>query len=61
MNNKYIETAITLARLYGIAETLQPWEYLENNKFKSIIISWTEEYLKNDKQDIISFFETKVK
>lgn len=61
MNNKYIETAITLARLYGIAETLQPWEYLENDKFKSIIISWTEEYLKNDKQDILSFFETKVK
>ncbi len=61
MNNKYIETAITLARLYGIAETLQPWEYLENDKFKNIIISWTEEYLKNDKQDILSFFETKVK
>lgn len=61
MNNKYIETAITLARLYGIAETLQPWGYLENDKFKNIIISWTEEYLKNDKQDILSFFETKVK
>lgn len=61
MNNKYIETAITLARLYRIAETLQPWEYLENDKFKNIIISWTEEYLKNDKQDILSFFETKVK
>ncbi len=38
MNNKYIETAITFARLYGIAETLQPWEYLENDKFKNIIL-----------------------
>ena len=33
MNEKYIETAITLSRLYGIAETLHPWAYLENHRF----------------------------
>lgn len=60
MNEKYIDTAITLSRLYGIAETLHPWEYLENDKFLSIIRSWTEEYLNSQQEDILKFFESKV-
>ena len=59
MNEKYINTAITLSRLYGIAETLHPWDFLENGKFLCIIKSWTEEYLTSPQQDIVKFFETK--
>lgn len=60
MNEKYIETAITLSRLYGIAETLHPWEYLDNEKFLGIIKEWTEEYIQNEETDILHFFESKV-
>ena len=60
MNEKYIETAITLSRLYGIAETLHPWEYLDNEKFLGIIKEWTREYIQNEETDILHFFESKV-
>lgn len=60
MNRKYIETALTLARLYGIAETLHPWEYLENDKFSPMIESWTDEFFRTEKQDIVQFFEVKI-
>ena len=60
MNEKYIETAITLSRLYGIAETLHPWAYLENHRFCDKIRTWTEEYFQSEQEDILSFFESKV-
>lgn len=27
------QVAVTLARFYGIAETLHPWPYLDNERF----------------------------
>lgn len=56
MDNKYLESAILLARLYGIAETLNPWVYLENEKFISLIKEWADEYQSGD---ILKFFESK--
>lgn len=58
----YVETAITFARLYGIAETLHPWEYLDNEKFITTVQKWTEEFLcmKNTEKDILKFFEEKI-
>ena len=32
MDKKYLQTAIVLARMYGIAETLNPWDYLEHEE-----------------------------
>lgn len=60
MNQQYIETAITLARMYGVAETLHPWEYLDNEKFLCKIQNWTEEFLHAENIDIVKFFESKV-
>ena len=57
MDNKYLESAILLARLYGIAETLNPWVYLENEKFISLIKEWGDEYQSGD---ILKFFESKI-
>lgn len=57
MDNKYLESAILLARLYGIAETLNPWAYLENEKFISLIKEWADEYQSGD---ILKFFESKI-
>ena len=51
MNKKYLETAIVLARMYGIAETLNPWDYLENEEFMGMETS----------SDILAFFESKIK
>lgn len=60
MDKEYIEIAITLARMYGIAETLHPWDYLENGKFVHKIQSWTEEFLRTGSKDILSFFESQI-
>ena len=47
---RYLEAAITLSRLYGIAETLNPWDYVENDKFIYNI----------ENVDILKFFESKI-
>lgn len=56
----YVETAITLSRLYGIAETLHPWAYLDNEEFVQTITNWTEEFLDLENQDLLKFFEEKI-
>lgn len=62
LSKDYTDTAITLSRLYGIAETLYPWEYLDNDRFTDIIKVWTEEFLcaDNPQKDILKFFEIKI-
>lgn len=60
MDKQYIETAITLARMYGVAETLHPWEYLDNEKFLCKIQNWTAEFLETGDKDIVKFFESKI-
>lgn len=57
---EFIRTAITLARLYGIAETLHPWDYVENEAFISKIKDWTEEFMNSGSGDILKFFEKKI-
>lgn len=61
MNKKYLETAITLARMYGIAETLNPWDYLENEDFIAEITEWADEFMGMENADILAFFESKIK
>lgn len=60
MNEKYLESAILFARLYGIAETLEPWDYMENEKFVSMIKEWTEEFISTENNSIVKFFESKI-
>ena len=61
IENETIYIAATLARLYGIAETLNPWEYMDNHEFFYMIEKWTNEFLKSDYSDILEFFESKLK
>lgn len=61
MNQKYLETAIILARMYGIAETLNPWDYLENEDFIAKITEWADEFMGMGNADILKFFESKIK
>lgn len=55
------QAAVTLARLYGIAETLHPWPYLENEPFFRKIEAWTQEYLESGGTDLLHFFEQKLR
>lgn len=61
MNQKYLETAIILSRMYGIAETLNPWDYLENEDFIAKITEWADEFTGMGNADILKFFESKIK
>lgn len=60
MEKKYLESAILVARLYGIAETLHPWAYVENRKFISMIRKWTDEFVSMENEDVLKFFESKI-
>lgn len=60
LKENYVTTAITFARLYGIAETLHPWDYLKNEQFVQKIQNWTEEFLSLENQDLLKFFEEKI-
>lgn len=61
VNISFLETAIELSRMYGVAETLQPFDCISNDTFSKKIIGWTEEYLDhNPKKDIVAFFEEKM-
>lgn len=61
MDRKYLETAVILARMYGVAETLNPQEYMENGEFIAKIEKWTDEFLSTENTDLLKFFESKVK
>lgn len=60
MNEKYLDSAMLFARLYGIAETLNPWEYMENEKFISMIGEWADEFVSMGNGDVLRFFESKI-
>lgn len=55
------QAAVTLARLYGIAETLNPWPHLSNEHFFRKIEAWTQEYLESGDPDLLHFFEQKIR
>lgn len=61
MDKKYFETGVTLARMYGVAETLNPFECLDGKDFLHMIGEWTEEFLGLKNGDIVGFFESKIK
>ena len=60
MNQKYLESAMLFARLYGIAENLNPWSYIDNEKFTCMIKEWTDEFVNVENGDVLKFFEWKI-
>lgn len=60
MNEKYLESAMLFARLYGIAETLNPWSNVDNETFLYMIKEWTDEFVNTKNNDILTFFESKI-
>lgn len=60
MNEKYLESAMLFARLYGIAETLNPWANVDNETFLCIIKEWTDEFVNTKNGEVLKFFEWKI-
>ena len=60
-NDEYFEVAINLSRMYGVAETLEPLQSKPMIEFNKMIDEWTLDFLKNEDQDIATFFENKIK
>lgn len=62
MNNlehEKLKTAVILARMYGVKETLEPLPCISNEKMIDLITKWTEEYFDTAEEDIEQFFEGK--
>lgn len=57
----FLETAIQFARMYGVAETLHPIRYLEEEAFSELILQWTRSYLESEGNDLVAFFEHQIK
>lgn len=57
----FLETAIQFARMYGVAETLHPIRYLEEEAFSALILQWTKNYLAEKTEDPVAFFELRMK
>lgn len=57
MNDDILKIALQLARMYGVAETLNPVKNLDTVNFINMILEWTDEYIKSDEKDIIAYFD----
>lgn len=57
---KSFHTALQLARMYGVAETLHPIPFLPTEEFILQIERWAAEYESQKGGDILAFFEEKM-
>jgi len=65
MQKEWTDAAIILARMYGVAETLNPLPCRSQTEVVELITGWAAEYIEfkeTDKEtDILPFFERKIK
>lgn len=57
---KYHRYAVMLARMYGVAETLEERESLPDYDFIPLMEEWAKEYIRSEEVDIVRFFERKM-
>lgn len=60
VQTQYFHTALQLARMYGVAETLHPIPFLPMDAFFPLIEEWATEYENQKSTDILTFFEGKI-
>lgn len=58
---EYYRCAIMLARMYGVAETLEERKFLPTYEFVQMMEQWAIEFIQSEEMDIIHFFEQKLK
>ena len=57
MKNDILKVAIQLARMYGVAKTLNPVKYLDSLNFVTMILEWSNDFMREEEQDIVAYFE----
>ena len=57
MNDDNSQIALQLARMYGVAETLNPVKHLDNIDFVTMMQKWSQEFVKSDEKDVVAYFE----
>jgi hypothetical protein len=57
---KSMHTAMILARMYGVGECLNQIPYKAESDFIQMITSWSDEYLQQERGDLVDFFEMKM-
>lgn len=62
----WVKIAICIARMYGVSECLSTLPNIPLDEIADMVIDWTDEYIENgrnlgDGNDIVDFFETKIK
>lgn len=60
LDQRKLETAIILARMYGVKETLEPLPFVSTEDIVTMIVKWAEAYMNTGEDDIVSFFEDRV-
>ena len=60
MEKEFIDAVIILSRLYGVAETLNPFPCRSNADMLELIRDWAAEYIESKETDIVHFFEKKI-
>lgn len=56
MNNDTLQIALQFARMYGVAETLNPVQYMDSDSFVTMILEWTDKYIESDEKDLVEYF-----
>lgn len=59
ITQKFLETAIAISRMYGVAETLSDLPNVPQEKLTPKICDWTEEFLQSD-EDMVVFIGNKI-
>lgn len=59
ITQKFLETAIMLSRMYGVAETLEPLPNIPQEKLTPMICDWTKEFLQSN-SDMTHFLYKKI-
>lgn len=59
ITQKFLETAIMLSRMYGVAETLEPLPHIPQEKLTPMICDWTKEFLQSN-GDMTDFLYKKI-
>lgn len=60
MEKEFIDALIILSRMYGVAETLNPFPYRSNADILELMREWAVEYIESKETDIVHFFEKKI-
>lgn len=61
MDEEVYEFAILFARMWGIAETLEPLPNREMEEVRDKVMKWAAEYVGSRKDDYVKFFAGKIR